>query len=202
MTQDIVEILAALFGVAGVWLTIRENIWCWPVGLLWAAAYLYIFAQQNQDFAANAALHGLYIVTLLYGWYHWLHGNRRQSTLVVTRLTRRLGIPLFIGGVFAAGALGWWRDSRGGDSEMVYWDAATMVFSIVATWMNARKILEVWYVWIAVDLVYLGMFIYVKWLPSAALYTVFLIMAVLGLKAWRASMLAAAAPESADPSNQ
>ena len=100
------------------------------------------------------------------------------------------------------GGLGWWRGAQETAAPLAHWDAATTVFSVVATWMSARKVLEVWYVWIVVDFVYVGMFISAGLLPTAANYAVYLLMAVLGLNAWRASMLDAAGPESADLSNQ
>ena len=67
-------------------------------------------------------------------------------------------------------------------------DSALTTFSIAAQWMQTRKLLEAWLVWITVDVFYVGMFLYKGLYPTAGLYTVFLYLAVRGFIQWRASM--------------
>ncbi len=73
MELDWLEIFGVIFGVAGVWLTVRQNIWCWPVGLVNIILYLYIFFQVR--LYADMGLQAFYIALSLYGWWHWLHGD-------------------------------------------------------------------------------------------------------------------------------
>ena len=68
--MDPVEIVGALFGVAFVILTIRQSVWCWPVGLVNCAMYIVVFAQAK--LYSDAVLQVIFIVMSLYGWYHWL----------------------------------------------------------------------------------------------------------------------------------
>jgi len=133
---------------------------------------------------------------LLYGWHHWLFGGPERSTLVVTRLRSNQGVPLLIGGAIASAILGWQLTSRIG-SNFGYWDGATTVFSIVATWLSARKILEVWVVWVIVDLAYVGMFVHQGLYFASVNYAVYTVMAVLGFKAWKESMRASAGRQRA-----
>ena len=51
-----------------------------------------------------------------------------------------------------------------------------------------RKLLENWLVWIAVDVLYVGMFIFKGLYLTSALYAVFLALAVRGYIDWRRSM--------------
>ncbi|MEE9147092.1 MAG: nicotinamide mononucleotide transporter, partial [Candidatus Tectomicrobia bacterium] len=69
------------------------------------------------------------------------------------------------------------------------------VMSLVGQWMLAKKILENWLIWIVVDPIYVGIFIYQGQYPTALLYTSFLILAILGLLAWRKTMRAESAIE-------
>ena len=64
----------------------------------------------------------------------------------------------------------------------------TTTTSLVAQWMMTRKLLENWLIWIAVDIVYVPMFIARQLYPTAALYAVFLGLAVLGYRDWRRSL--------------
>jgi nicotinamide mononucleotide transporter len=73
------------------------------------------------------------------------------------------------------------------DSPLPYWDALTTAGSIVATWMLTRKILEHWIVWVFVDLVSMGLYLYRGLYPTAFLFLVYTIMAVVGYLEWRRS---------------
>jgi nicotinamide mononucleotide transporter len=67
-------------------------------------------------------------------------------------------------------------------------DSALTSASLVAQWMMTRKLLENWALWIAVDVAYVGMFIYKGLCVTAVLYAVFLGLAVRGWIDWRRSM--------------
>ena len=75
---------------------------------------------------------------------------------------------------------------------MPYLDAATTTISLLAQWMMTRKLLENWLVWIAVDVVYVGMFIYKGLYLTACNYGIYLALAVLGYIAWKKSLAAVA----------
>jgi len=64
-------------------------------------------------------------------------------------------------------------------------DAALTSYSLVASWWQARKHTANWWLWIAVDLVYIGEYLYKGLRPTAALYAGLVALAVLGLRDWR-----------------
>ena len=74
-------------------------------------------------------------------------------------------------------------------SQMIYWDAFTTAGSIVATWMLARKMLEHWLLWIVIDLVSLGMYLYKELYLTAFLFLVYTVMAVVGFREWKKGMI-------------
>ena len=76
----------------------------------------------------------------------------------------------------------------GTDAALPTWDAGTTSFSLVAQWMTTRKWIENWKLWIAVDVVYVGMYLSQGLYPTAALYVTFLVLAVLGYREWLSSL--------------
>jgi nicotinamide mononucleotide transporter len=59
--------------------------------------------------------------------------------------------------------------------------------------MQTRKLLEAWLVWLAVDVLYVGMFVFKGLYPTAGLYGVFLVLAAMGFVEWRRAMRSSAA---------
>jgi nicotinamide mononucleotide transporter len=76
-------------------------------------------------------------------------------------------------------------------------DSALTVASLVAQYMMTRKYLECWVVWLVADIAYVAMFIYKSLWPTAALYAVFCVLAVLGWQQWRASLRQRSSTEAA-----
>jgi len=183
------EWTGAVFGVVGVWLTTREVVWCWPVGLVNVSLSALVFFHFH--LYASAALQLVYVALSVYGWYEWLHGGKGDGRLAVSRTPPRWLAGLALGGAVFALALGSFLRYRT-DAALPFWDAGTTAFSLVAQWMITRKWLESWLVWIPVDVVYVGMYLSQRLHAFAALYAVFLVLAVLGLLEWRRSMASTA----------
>lgn len=167
----------------------RQNIWCWPTGLVQVVLYIYIF--YGTRLYSDALLQVVYVVLQLYGWYHWLHGGRNDSPLPVARLTtRELGVWAGIGAA-GAGALGLLM-SRYTDAALPYWDATITSLSLVAQYLLAQKKLENWLFWITVDLLAIGVYSAKALYPTAGLYAVFLGLATFGYFEWKRSLPATA----------
>jgi nicotinamide mononucleotide transporter len=95
-----------------------------------------------------------------------------------------------LGGAAAAGTAGlgvFLRDRT--DAVLPLVDAGTTAFSLAAQFMTTRKWIETWIVWVAVDVVYVGMYVSQHLYATAGLYAVFLVLAVLGYREWRVSIV-------------
>jgi len=187
MNFSALETVAVLFGIVSVYLSVRENIWSWPTGIVNVTLYIFVFFQAR--LYADMALQIVYIAISVYGWYEWLHGGRGKTELTVSRGTPRLAAVLTVLGVAATALLGTLL-SRYTNASLPYLDSATTATSLIAQWMMAKKILENWIVWVAVDVVYVGMFLYKSLYLTAFLYAVFLVLATMGYMRWKKSLAA------------
>ena len=180
------EIVAAIVGVVSVSLSVRQNIWSWPTAIVNVSLYVIVFYEAK--LYADMGLQVVYIALSLYGWYQWLYGGANHSELPVTRIRARTGVILAAIGVAATALLGAVLHGHT-NAALPFLDSATTATSLVAQWMMTRKLLENWMVWIAVDVVYVGMFIYKSLYVTAVLYAIFLGLAVAGHRQWKRSLL-------------
>jgi nicotinamide mononucleotide transporter len=180
-----IELFGVLFGIASVWLIARENVWGWPTGLVNVALFVIVFYEAK--LYADMGLQVVYIVFCLYGWYAWLRGGPAHGELHVTRTPAAAIAALAMAGVGASTTLGGYLH-RSTDAALPFLDASTTSFSLVAQWMQTRKWIENWIVWIVVDTVYVGMYVYKALYFTAGLYVVFLGLAVMGWVTWRRSL--------------
>ncbi len=179
------EVLAVIFGIVSVYLSTREHIWSWPTALVNVTLYFVVFFEAK--LYADMGLQVVYFGLSLYGWYEWLYGGANRTELHVSRTTQSLGVRLLIIGVVCAAVLGTLL-ARFTDAALPFVDSATTSTSLVAQWMMTRKILENWAVWMAVDVVYVGMFIFKHLYLTAGLYTVFFVLAAMGYVQWKRSL--------------
>ena len=151
---------------------------------------LYAIVFYEAKLYADMGLQVVYVALSVYGWYEWLHGGENRTELHVTRTGPRLGALLALIAVAGSVLLGTLLH-RATDASLPFMDSALSSTSLVAQWMMTRKKLENWLVWSAVDVLYIGMFIYKGLYLTSALYAVFLALAVRGYVEWRRSMTAA-----------
>lgn len=179
------ETVAALFGIISVYLSVRQNIWSWPTAIVNVGLYTFVFYQSR--LYADMGLQVVYVVISFYGWYQWLYGGKGHTELQVSRTSRRLGIALAGIGIVSTFLLGTLLH-RTTNAALPYLDSATTSTSLVAQWMMTKKLLENWLVWVAVDVVYIGMFIYKHLYVTSLLYFVFLVLSVMGYRQWKATL--------------
>lgn len=178
--MSIIEIIAVLFSLASVILTIKNKVWCWPVGIVGIFFYMILFLQHN--IVGNAILQLLFIAQSVYGWYKWgepskypikwLDSGSRESLIGATGLLAVL-FSIII-------------QNKGGQNP--YLDGTTTALSIMAMLLMAYRKIESWILWMIADVIFI-IFFYINGLYlSSGIYTVFLILAIFGLFEWRKSI--------------
>lgn len=176
-----IEITAVILGLINVTLIIRRNIWNYPFGIVMVILYARIFF--DYQLYSDALLQIYFLFIQIYGWWYWLRGRDDNGLVIVARLPDRQ-IPYFVlTAILGLALLGTGMD-RLTDADFPYWDGSIAILSVLAQFLMSRRRLESWYLWIAVDLLAIGLF-WVKGLyPTAVLYTVFLVLATIGLINW------------------
>ena len=182
--MSLTEILGFLTGAVNVWLLARQNIWNWPIGLANNALYVAVFLSAG--LYGDAGLQLVYITLGIYGWWAWSHPGARVE-LQVTRTTRATWIWLAPVTVAAAIGLAFFL-RRFTDSTVPVWDGFTTALSLAAIYGQTRKYVESWWIWIAVDIIYVPLYIYKHLRLTSALYFVFLLLCVMGLREWSRSL--------------
>lgn len=182
--MNTLEVVAVVFGIVSVWLSTREHILAWPTALVNTSLYAVIFLRAG--IFANAGLQVVYFALSVYGWYAWKFGGQDRGVLLVSRATPRhllIFLPL---GVVTTAVLAL-ALTRYLDSTLPWLDAGTTAASLIAQYMMTRKLLENWVIWIAADIVYVGMYLSQGLRLTAGLYLAFLVLATMGFFSWRAS---------------
>lgn len=183
--ENYIEILGAVLGVLFLYFEIKQSALLWPTGILTSLFYIYIFYVAK--FYADMGLQVYYVLVSIYGWYYWLKGKREAGEeLPVVRLKVRLAWILTVVTLFVFVLIAYVLVNYT-DSPLPYWDAFTTSVSIVATWMLARKILEQWWLWIVVNLVSLGLYVYKGLYPTVVLFAFYTVLSFVGLRQWRRS---------------
>jgi nicotinamide mononucleotide transporter len=176
-----VELAGFLITALGIWLTTRRLLICWPVVLLADFLYLVVFYQAR--LYSDALLQVFFVAFTLYGWWHWWRGVREEGEVRVVRLS----MPSLLIAV-AAGTLGSFVLGAVAvrlHAALPHLDAALTSYSLVASWWGARKHIANWWLWIVVDIIYVGEYIYKDLWLTAILYVALVGLAILGLRDWR-----------------
>lgn len=183
--MSLLEVVAVVVTIAAVWLTARQVIWCWPLALISVSLYAVVFFQAK--LYADMGLQAVYFVLALYGWWAWLHGSEEHGELRVSLAGWSTRVGLVVLGALSGLLLGLTLE-RFTDASLPFMDSSLSSFSIVAQWLQTRKILGAWLLWIALDVFYVGMFVFKGLYLTAGLYAVFLWLASMGFISWRRSM--------------
>jgi nicotinamide mononucleotide transporter len=148
---------------------------------------LYTVVFWDAKLYADMGLQVIYAVLSLYGWYQWLYGGAGRTELRVTRTLPRVGAILTVIAAAGSALLGTLL-RHATDAALPFMDSMLSSTSLVAQWMMTKKLVENWLVWIGVDVLYVGMFVFKGLYLTAGLYAVFLVLAVRGYLDWRRSM--------------
>lgn len=179
-----VEFFGALLGVLYIFFSIRQHILTWPVGLLTSVLYIIVFFRSG--FYADMGLQFYYVFISIYGWYYWLKGGNKkgEEDLPVRKITRDVLVKSTLATVLIYAFI-LFILIRFTDSTVPFMDSFTTALSIIATWMLAKKYIEHWYIWIVVDTVSAGLYVYKNLYPTVILFLVYTVMAIIGYFEWK-----------------
>jgi nicotinamide mononucleotide transporter len=190
-TTTPLELISFVLAVITVVLNIRQTHWAWLFAIVSSATYGIVFFGAR--LYGDVGLQLVFIVVSLWGWYQWLYGGAQHEALCVTRLSasgwQRAIIGWLVGFALLAASLKTWTDT-----DVPYADSFLTAGSLLGQLLLSRKKVENWHVWIAVDVLYVGLYVYKGLILTAILYAVFVVLAIIGLRTWSQAAVAGAKP--------
>lgn len=178
-----IEIVATVTSLGYLLLLIRQNIWCWPLAIISGGLSIYLFFESK--LYSESLLYGYYILIAIYGWWNW---SRPKEALKVSTwkpkyhlITIPIGlvIALGLGQIFVMYT----------DADKPYLDATTTIFSLIASILEARKILSGWIYWIIINGVTVGLYFSKSLDIYAGLMVIYFMLSIVGYRQWKKDYL-------------
>ncbi|PRN87173.1 nicotinamide riboside transporter PnuC [Acinetobacter baumannii] len=175
------EIFAVLISLIGVGLTVIRNMWCWLFNFFAFVLYAYLFYEFK--LYGETILQFFFMVVNFYGFYYWLKGKQQDHDIRIEPIAVQTAIIQMI--IAAVGGLLFGLVLKNfTDAVVPMLDSQLAAFSLLATYWTSRKHIATWILWVFVDIVYVGMFIYKDLFLTSALYAAFVLMAAYGWYQW------------------
>lgn len=180
------EWIAAALGLLNVGLLVRRSVWNYPFGIAMVCLYFFVF--RDAKLYSDMVLQVFFLVIQLYGWRNWARAPGGDGGVRVGVLTGRERLAWAAGAVVAG--IGWGAVMAAStDAAAPVPDALIASGSVAAQILLAFRRVENWVLWIAVDVLAVGLYASRGLVATSALYAVFLALAVSGLLSWRRAYL-------------
>ncbi len=188
------EFWATVSGALAVWLSVKENVWSWILGLVNVCLASILFYQIQ--LYPDMFLQGFFFVTNILGFYQWKFPKSEfanfKNELKITKLALKTTFILIFGGLIVTYILGTFSKNLHEifpklfslPSAFPYMDSFTTVMSIIATFLLIKKKVEAWWLWLAIDIISTYMYFVKDVKLYSILYFVFCIIAVFGAVGW------------------
>ena len=181
--QNGVEIAGSVLSTIYLYLSVKQKAGLWIFGFLCSALYTVVFFESK--FYADMTLQVYYMRVSVFGWLSWRAGETQPEKVLPVKRTRFksaliiTAIALILFFVYRFILLNYT------DSPLPNADSLTTALSIVATWMLARKMIEHWLLWVFIDALSAGLYFYKGLYPTAVLFVVYTVMAIVGYYQWK-----------------
>lgn len=179
-----IDLISAVLGLLYLWLEYRANIWLWAVSVIMPAVHAYLYYEKG--LYADFGMEFYYIAMAIYGYACWRWGNKKDKDkeFPITHY-KHWHILASTATWLVLWGLIYWILITFTDSRVPILDSFTTSLSAVALWALAKKYVEQWLIWLVVDAVCCGLYIY-KGIPfTACLYGLYTVIAVFGYLKWK-----------------
>lgn len=197
------DIVTTILGLIYLVLEYRASIALWVVGIVMPAMDIYLYWSHGLYGDAGMAVY--YTLAAIYGYAVWKFGakwkamikrkgsDKKEGASAVSSSSEDLPITFFprrlilrtLGFFVLAWAATYYVLVAYTNSTVPLLDAFTNALSFVGLWALARKYVEQWLFWTAVDVVCCYLYV-VKGIPfKAGLYGLYVVIAVMGYWKWK-----------------
>lgn len=184
------ELVGCIVGLVYLWLEYKASIYFWPVSIIMPAIYIVVY--YNAGLYADFGINIYFMLASIYGWIMWYKGRKVSSEssvieMPVTHLNMSYLAVMALVFIVLLITISFILIEYT-DSNVPWIDSFTTALSVIALWMLSRKYVEQWLVWIVVDMVSCGLYVYKSLYFTAVLYLVYSIIAWAGYKKWKSMM--------------
>lgn len=187
----ILQVVGVVLGLLYLWLEYRADIRLWIVGLIMPIVHGVLYYRAG--LYADCSMQVYYILAGLYGWLVWRNAPRAKKNIAlrISHISWRT-LPALVAAYGVIHIAIYFVLTRFTDSSVPFWDSLTTALCIVAYWMLSRKYVEQWLVWLVVDVVTVGLYLYKDIPLTAGLYALYSLLAILGYLRWNRQIRAEA----------
>lgn len=173
------ETIAVCSALIYVFLASKGKRICFVFGLISSSIYIYIATELK--FYFDSFINAYYVFMSFYGWAQW---GKSHSENFIKSFNRSSFLKIILVGIVISLTLGFIAKNIS-NANLPYWDATTTVFSLIATWLVVKKVLENWLIWIVVDFIAMFMYFQKGLIFTAILFLIYTIIAIVGYFTWK-----------------
>lgn len=175
------ELTGFITGLLCVYLAAKNVIWNWPLAIVSVVTYAFVFYEKR--LFADTGLQVYFLAMNIYGWYHWSKRSPGNNLAPVISITKRqillsvvsvAAVTLFLGSVL-----------KYTTASYPYLDSFCAACSVVAQLLLARKVLQNWLIWVFINIIYVGIYLFKDLHLTAIMYAIYIPIAVMGYLDWK-----------------
>ncbi|TLF43201.1 nicotinamide riboside transporter PnuC [Maribacter aurantiacus] len=178
----IIEIVSVVLNLLFLVFLLKERIICWLFGILGSLTSMLLFYQSK--LYSECILYSYYVLMGFYGYYLWKQKKEGHKSLNISKWSLISHLYILIVGISLSITMGYYFDNYT-DAEKSYLDSATTIFSFIATYMEAKKVLSAWIFWIILN----GLSIYLYFSRGLNIYAllalVYFVVSFYGYLVWK-----------------
>jgi nicotinamide mononucleotide transporter len=175
------EIAAALLGVGYILLAAKTSQWCWLFAFISTLIYTILF--WKGQLPMQAVLNFYYMGMAIYGFQLWQKHGQIEANLVIITWGWQRHVLIISTGLLISSFIAYYLITTQ-SSQQPWLDATVTVFSLINTWLMARKVLENWLYWIGIDIASAALYFNTAYYATTLLFIIYAILAVNGFISW------------------
>jgi nicotinamide mononucleotide transporter len=176
------EIFAALLGMAYIIFAARESQWCWPIAFISTLIYTALFWEGQLPM--QALLNFYYMGMAIYGYMLWRKHGVTEDKLAITSWSWSKQFTFLLIATVLSVITAYYLEVTE-TSQNPYLDASVTIFSVMNTWLMAKKVLQNWLYWVVIDGAAIVLYAQSGYFATVILFSVYTILAIIGFISWQ-----------------
>jgi nicotinamide mononucleotide transporter len=176
------EIFAALLGMAYIIFAARESQWCWPIAFISTLIYTVLFWEGQLPM--QALLNFYYMGMAIYGYMLWRKHGVTEDKLAITSWSWTKQLTFLLIATVLSVITAYYLELTE-TSQNPYLDASVTIFSVMNTWLMAKKVLQNWLYWVVIDGAAIVLYAQSGYFATVILFSVYTLLAIIGFISWQ-----------------